>query len=113
MPDGRCIVLENTAVDKDTDVSGWALKRSVQGFPEINYTIPSNIIMRPGSELRIFARNAPGAQHRPPYQLLNDQVDSWGMSTKCDTRLYNEQGDERASHSQTIVFGSDTVHDDI
>ena len=61
--------------------------------------------MKHGSELKIFARNAQSA-HRPPSQVVNDELDSWGMGTNCETKLFNEQGEEKASHSQQIVFGS-------
>ncbi|CAF1594743.1 unnamed protein product, partial [Adineta steineri] len=37
-PDGKCITLENSSMDKDVDVSNWTLKRRVEGSPEISYT---------------------------------------------------------------------------
>jgi hypothetical protein len=30
------------------------------------------------------------------------------MGTACETKLFNEQGEEKASHSQKIVFGSES-----
>jgi intermediate filament protein if len=107
-PDGKCITLENSSNDKDVDVSNWILKRRVEGSPEIAYTIPYGLVMKHGSELKIFARSAQNALHRPPAQVVNDKLDSWGMGTECETKLFNEQGEERASHSQKIVFGSES-----
>jgi len=107
-PDGKCITLENSSSDKDVDVSNWILKRRVEGSPEISYTIPYGLVMKHGSELKIFARSAQNAHHRPPSQVVNDKLDSWGMGTECETRLFNEQGEERASHSQKIVFGTES-----
>ena len=108
-PDGKWIILENTSLEQDVDVSSWVLRRNARGFPEITYTIPLNLVMRHGSDLKIFARSAPDAQHRPPYQVINDQLDSWGMSTECETKLFNDSGVERAVHTQKIVFGSETT----
>ncbi|UJR10494.1 hypothetical protein I4U23_014697 [Adineta vaga] len=107
-PDGKCITLENSSLDKDVDVSNWTLKRRVEGSPEIAYTIPYGLIIKHGNELKIYARSAQHAHHRPPSQVVNDQLDSWGMGTACETKLFNEQGEEKASHSQKIVFGSET-----
>jgi len=108
-PDGKCITLENSSTDKDVDVSNWVLKRRVEGSAEIAYTIPFGLTMKHGSELKIFARSAQNAHHRPPLQVVNDKLDSWGMGTECETKLFNEQGEEKASHSQKIVFGSETT----
>ncbi|CAF4570980.1 unnamed protein product [Rotaria sp. Silwood1] len=107
-PDGKCITLENSSTDKDVDVSNWTLKRRVEGSSEISYIIPYGLIMKHGTELKIFARSAQNAHHRPPSEVVNDKLDSWGMGTECETRLFNEQGEERASHSQKIVFGSES-----
>ena len=108
-PDGKCITLENSSNDKDVDVSNWTLKRHVEGSPEISYTIPYGLIIKHGNELKIFARSAQNAHHRPPLEVVNDKLDSWGMGTECETKLYNEQGEEKASHSQKIVFGADST----
>ncbi|CAF5097067.1 unnamed protein product, partial [Rotaria magnacalcarata] len=107
-PDGKCITLENTSNDKDVDVSNWTLKRRVEDSSEISYTIPYGLVIRHGSDLKIFARSAQNGHHRPPSQVVNDKLDSWGMGTECETRLFNEQGEEKASHSQKIVFGSES-----
>ncbi|CAF1387219.1 unnamed protein product [Adineta steineri] len=107
-PDGKCITLENSSMDKDVDVSNWTLKRRVEGSPEISYTIPYGLIIKHGNDLKIYARSAQNAHHRPPSQVVNDQLDSWGMGTACETKLFNEQGEEKASHSQKIVFGSES-----
>ncbi|CAF0863780.1 unnamed protein product [Rotaria sordida] len=107
-PDGKCITLENSSNDKDVDVSNWTLKRRVEGSPDISYTLPYGLVMKRGSEMKIFARSAQNAHHRPPFEVVNDKLDSWGMGTECETRLFNEQGEERASHSQKIVFGSES-----
>lgn len=108
-PDGKCITLENSSNDKDVDVSNWTLKRRVDAHNEIVYTIPFGLTIKHGSELKIFARSAQNAHHRPPLQVVNDKLDSWGMGSECETKLFSEQGEEKASHSQKIVFGSDST----
>ncbi|CAF1297885.1 unnamed protein product [Adineta ricciae] len=75
-PDGKCITLENSSLDKDVDVSNWTLKRRVEGSPEISYIIPYGLIIKHGNELKIYARGAQNAHHRPPSQVVNDQLDS-------------------------------------
>ena len=89
-------------------MSNWTLKRRVEGFAELSYTIPYGLVMKHGSELKIYARSAQNAHHRPPSQVVNDKLDSWGMGTECETKLFNEQGEEKASHSQKIVFGPES-----
>lgn len=108
-PDGKCITLDNSSHDRDVDVSNWVLKRVVDGASELSYTIPYGLAIPRGGELKIFARSAQNAHHRPPYQVVNDKLDSWGMGTECITKLYNDQGEEKASHEQKIVFGSDSA----
>ncbi|CAF0743177.1 unnamed protein product [Didymodactylos carnosus] len=109
-PDGKFIVLENGSSEKDVDVSNWTIRRRVDGGIDMQYVIPYGVIIKHGKELKIYAKNAQGYNH-PPYEIVNDKLDSWGMGSDIETKLYNEQSEERASHTQKIVFGSDTSRD--
>ncbi|CAF0727732.1 unnamed protein product, partial [Didymodactylos carnosus] len=109
-PSGKFIILENASTDKDVDVSNWVIRRRVDGNPDIQYVIPYGLTIKRGKELKIYARNAQGYQ-RPPYEIINDKIDSWGMGIDMETKVYNEQNEEKAAHSQKLVFGPDTSRD--
>jgi intermediate filament protein if len=98
-PDGKFIVLENTHRNKDEDVGSWRLKRKIDGRREIVYTLPPNITVRPGRSVKIWARGQ-GGYHTPPEQLVFDGESSWGTGQNVQTILYNQDGEERATHIQ-------------
>jgi hypothetical protein len=91
------------------DVSNWTLRRRVEDSQEIVYKLPVGLAIKYGQELKIYARSAHNAHHRPPYQVVNEQLDSWGMGTECETKLFSDQGEEKASHSQKVVCGPETI----
>uniref|UniRef100_A0A914DLG4 Intermediate filament protein n=1 Tax=Acrobeloides nanus TaxID=290746 RepID=A0A914DLG4_9BILA len=97
-PDGKCIILQNTHRAKEEFIGEWKLKRRVDGKTELVYTFPRDFVLRPGKQVKIFARNQ--GIHSPPDQLVFDQSDSWGTGNNIQTILYNREGEERATHIQ-------------
>lgn len=68
-PSGKYIMLENTHKSKDEDISGCRLKRRMDDKREINYTIPANIIIPAGRNVKIWAAGQ-GGVHSPPHSLI-------------------------------------------
>uniref|UniRef100_A0AC35U8H9 ASD2 domain-containing protein n=1 Tax=Rhabditophanes sp. KR3021 TaxID=114890 RepID=A0AC35U8H9_9BILA len=94
--DGKCIVLENSNRSKEENIGGWKIKRIVGGSEprDIVVTFPKDLILKPMSSVKIFARNA--GVHRPPESLVTDE-ESFGSGNHVQTFLFNKAGEERAT----------------
>lgn len=97
-PDGKFIVLENTHRSKEEPIGEWKLKRKIDGKKEIIYTLPKDFVLKPGKNVKIWARG--NGRHDPPEQLVFDSEDSFGTGSNVQTILYNKDGEERATHIQ-------------
>lgn len=87
-PNGAFIALINQSTNKRVDISGWLLVRRVVSGREFRYTIPDNVRLDMGEELRIYANRGAGGAVSPTNQrggstmsrqeLVNREVTSWG-----------------------------------
>nr|CAD2178308.1 unnamed protein product [Meloidogyne enterolobii] len=100
-PNGKYIMLENTHKSKDEDISGCRLKRRMDDKREINYTIPANIIIPAGRNVKIWAAGQ-GGVHSPPHSLIIHE-ESWGVGQNVITAFFNKEGEERATHTQKTM----------
>ncbi|CAK5041617.1 unnamed protein product [Meloidogyne enterolobii] len=100
-PNGKYIMLENTHKSKDEDISGCRLKRRMDDKREINYTIPANIIIPAGRNVKIWAAGQ-GGVHSPPHSLIIHE-ESWGVGQNVITAFFNKEGEERATHTQKTI----------
>lgn len=100
-PSGKYIMLENTHKSKDEDISGCRLKRRMDDKREINYTIPANIIIPAGRNVKIWAAGQ-GGVHSPPHSLIIHE-ESWGSGQNVITAFLNKEGEERATHTQKTL----------
>uniref|UniRef100_A0A915LZ64 Intermediate filament protein n=1 Tax=Meloidogyne javanica TaxID=6303 RepID=A0A915LZ64_MELJA len=100
-PNGKYIMLENTHKSKDEDISGCRLKRRMDDKREINYTIPVNIIIPAGRNVKIWAAGQ-GGVHSPPHSLIIHE-ESWGVGQNVITAFFNKEGEERATHTQKTM----------
>ncbi len=105
-PDGKVIILENTSRNKDITMTGWVLKRRVDSKEELTYKFPPNLVLKSNKTVRIWARGANGAKENPPTDLVNANVDNWGMGVNVVTIVLNDVGDEKATHLQKTVYAS-------
>ncbi len=105
-PDGKVIILENTSRNKDITMTGWVLKRRVDSKEELTYKFPPNLVLKSNKTVRIWARGANGAKENPPTDLVNTNVDNWGMGVNVVTIVLNDVGDEKATHLQKTVYAS-------
>lgn len=98
---GKFIVLENTHRNKEEDISECKLKRKLDNRPDIVYTFPSNIILKPGQTIKIYAKGQ--GPHNPPHSLVFEQENTWGVGANVVTTFLNKDGEERATHTQRTV----------
>uniref|UniRef100_A0A915IRA7 Uncharacterized protein n=1 Tax=Romanomermis culicivorax TaxID=13658 RepID=A0A915IRA7_ROMCU len=93
--DGKFIVLENSHRSKEENIGEWKLRRKLDNRRELVYTFPANIVVKPGKSIKIWARDQ-GAFNNPPYELVFDGENSWGVGTNVQTTLVNRDGEVRA-----------------
>lgn len=123
----------NNSSSKDIDLARWTVIRKIDSSTEYRYTIPNGVRLQRGEELRIYSKlgydqvqssaNYRGASPRPRPELVNRELSSWGIdhplienfrfdrSTFCvlgagnrvETFLFNEAGEEKASHLQSVA----------
>lgn len=113
-PNGSFISLANHSTTKDIDISRWLIIRRVESTTEHRFVIPDGTRLRKGEEIRIYSKfginnNEASMSHRGPsssnYVVLNNrELTSWGSGTIVETYLFNEDGEEKAAHTQTMVI---------
>lgn len=100
--DARYIVVENTHRSKEENIGEWKLKRKIDGRKEIVYTFPPNTVIKAGRSCKVWARDQ-GGSFNPPFELIFDGENSWGVGMNVVTSLINRDGEERANHTQRTV----------
>lgn len=103
-PDGKVIILENTSRNKDITMTNWVLKRRVDAKEELTYKFPANLVLKANKMVRIWARGH--GKENLPSDLVNPNVDNWGMGVNIVTIVLNDVGDEKATHLQKTVYAS-------
>jgi intermediate filament protein if len=103
-PDGKVIILENTSRNKDISMANWVLKRRVDNKPEITYKFPDNLTLKANKVVRIWARGH--GKENLPTDLVNKDIENWGMGVNIVTIVLNDVGDEKATHLQKTVYAS-------
>jgi intermediate filament protein if len=103
-PDGKVIILENTSRNKDILMTNWVLKRRVDNKPEITYKFPESIALKANKVIRIWARGH--GKENVPTDLVNKDIENWGMGVNIVTIVLNDVGDEKATHLQKTVYAS-------
>jgi intermediate filament protein if len=103
-PDGKVIILENTSRNKDINMTNWVLKRRVDSKEEITFKFPPNLVLKSNKLIRIWARGH--GKENIPNDLVNKDVENWGMGVNVVTIVLNDVGDEKATHLQKTVYAS-------
>ena len=103
-PDGKVIILENTSRNKDITMTNWILKRRVDSKDELIYKFPANLVLKATKMVRIWARGQ--GKENPPSDLVNKDIENWGMGVNVVTIVLNDVGDEKATHLQKTVYAS-------
>jgi intermediate filament protein if len=93
------VTLENTS-RKDEDISGWSIKRNIDGREMPGYTVPSNTVIGAGEKIKIFSRGRKGDQ-----KGMEANMDVWDSTgSVVNTKFCNPQGEDRANLTQRTVF---------
>lgn len=103
-PDGKVIILENTSRNKDITMTNWLLKRRVDSKEELTFKFPANLVLKANKMIRIWARGH--GKENLPTDLVNKDVENWGMGVNIVTIVLNDVGDEKATHLQKTVYAS-------
>jgi len=101
-PDGKVIILENTSRNKDVPLTNWVLKRRVDTKDEIIYRFPANLVLKANKIIRVWARG--NAKENLPTDLINKEIENWGIGVNVVTIVLNDMGDEKATHLQKTVY---------
>lgn len=112
---GKYISLVNHSSTQDVDLSKWTLKRRFDSSSDILYTIPEGTRLKHGKELTIYSKIGADAldssaslrtMTMPSEELITHDLVSWGMGNAVETILIDRNGEEKASHIQSLGFGS-------
>ncbi|CAF0868179.1 unnamed protein product [Adineta ricciae] len=112
---GKYIVLLNHSTSKDIDLSRWVIKQRTDAGPNIRYVIPDGVRLQHGKELKIYSKlgaetaNQSTISALVQYQLVNNDLSSWGVGNMIETILFNQDGDEEALYSQNIEFRKNNI----
>jgi len=105
--DGTYVTIENTG-RKDEDISGWRLRRAVEGEDRRDFVFES-FTLRPQSKLTIWARGQRPLDYAHSSDLEYHE-NSWGTGSHVATKLTNKNNEDRASHTQkTVYLSSPTI----
>ncbi|CAF3365161.1 unnamed protein product [Rotaria socialis] len=106
-PYGHFIIIEYNGLitDKEQDMVGWTLKRSIDSYTDIIYRFPNDFTLKPKSFIKILSKHA--SKTRYSYEkkniLVADSVPTWGTGIKIIiNRLIDANGDERDVFTQTF-----------
>jgi intermediate filament protein if len=99
--EGKFLVLENTG-RKEEPMSGWKIKRSIDGEDRPEFTFAEEALLKPGDKIKIWAKDS-----KPEDAGVGDLVftePTWGVGANIVTRLVNPAGEDRASHVQKTNY---------
>lgn len=103
-PDGKVIILENTSRNKDITMTNWVLKRRVDSKEEITFKFPANLVLKSTKNVKIWARGQ--GKENLPTDLVNKDIENWGIGVNVVTIVLNDVGDEKATHLQKTLYSS-------
>lgn len=118
---GKYISLANHSTTQDVDLSKWTVKRRFDSSSDIIYTMPSGTLLKHGKELTIYSKI--GAESLESSlnsrtmtlsgeELITHDLVSWGMGNAVETILIDHKGEEKASHIQSLGFGTGHVYNE-
>ena len=101
-PEGKYITLENTSSQRrEVNLDGWKIRRELDDEREIIYPF-KNFTLKPHKSVRIFARGA--SAEAGINDLVFREEETWGVGSRVSTILFNEKGEEKATHKQRTNY---------
>jgi hypothetical protein len=101
-PDGRFVLLDNVS-ESAIDLSGWSIKRRVDNNQDLVYVFPKGTNIQAHKTLKIWAGLFKNQSQDD--DLVNTNIDSWGIGVVTVTRLFNTNSEEKSRFNQQITFG--------
>lgn len=101
-PEGKFVTLENTG-RKEENLSGWSIRRNVDGEDFADYPLGQNVVLKPGSKLKLWASGSLPADAKADTDI-ETTLSSWGTGNNVTTKLCNPAGEDRATHVQKTVM---------
>jgi intermediate filament protein if len=100
--DGSYISLENSS-RKDENIGGWSIKRNVDGQELPGVNLPSDLTLKAGAKVKLFAHGCKTRDAGPNDIEVNQ--DTWAQTGSIiSTKLCNPSGEDRATHTQKTSF---------
>ncbi|CAF0894256.1 unnamed protein product [Rotaria sordida] len=100
-----CIVIKNDRfTGKDESFKNWSLRRKNDEQPELVYRFPSSFVLKPGHTVRILSRRSPQSTTNSESDVfIANQIDTWGLGQVMITSLNDNNNEEVASMTQTVL----------
>ena len=95
--------------DRDEDLVGWTLKRTIDSSDELIYRFPNEFRLKCRSEMKILSENASNVLFATEKSscLIANGIRSWGTTIQSDsTILFDANGNERDRVEQRNSFSS-------
>jgi len=101
--DGKFLTLENTG-RKEENIGKWKLTRNVDGEEKLDYRFSDEYLIQPGQKVKLWAKEA-----KPHDAFAGDvevQATTLGVGSNITTKLFNQEGEDRATHIQKTLYSS-------
>ena len=103
-PAGEFIVIRNTgSTNESQDLTGWEIRRKIEGKEEVNYRFPDGYQLRPNSRVRVLSRDSKSDTRGQRDTVVAESVPTWGIGTNIETRLFDARREQRASWRQSML----------
>jgi len=99
--DGKYVSLENTG-RKEESLGDWTIRRTVDGQDKVELSLDSDLILRAGQRIKIWAKGTKPAN--APDTDFECNESTWGIGADIITKLINPSGEDRASHIQKTTY---------
>ncbi|CAF1342795.1 unnamed protein product [Adineta steineri] len=89
--------------NKDQNMAGWTLRRDADRKSRIIYKFPENFILKCQSNVRILCGKKCNTEEKHKEIIIVEISKPWDIGTHVITYLIDDNGEERASVTQTLV----------
>lgn len=101
--DGKFLTLENTG-RKEENIGKWKLTRNVDGEDKLDYRFSDEYVIHPGQKIKLWAKDS------KPHDAFAGDIEvpatTLGVGSNITTKLYNVEGEDRATHIQKTLYSS-------
>nr|CAB38181.1 cytoplasmic intermediate filament protein [Phoronis ijimai] len=104
---GEFVEIENSGRD-DFKMDGYSISRNIDG-KATTFKIPGGIVLSkketPGSKIRFYKKGGKDQDKKNATKFdMDTEMETWGMGAQIITMLLNQNGNNKATHTQKTVF---------